>query len=240
MLFLHRHGVEILDASSSSGSRKAFQGTGYKLGQTPSDTETIPGAPAPSQPAQVTLKLWQDGFSLDDGDLRGYTDPRNKDFLESVRRGEIPHELRRGNSEVHVTMEDHRMETYSRTADRRHVRAFTGQGYTLGSPAPATIGAPLAEDQKVNEAHARRMVPLDETQPVTNIQIRLADGSRLVGRFNHGQTIGEVRSYIVAARPQYASRSFALLSTFPSRELEDSQTLSDAGLLNSAIMQRLI
>lgn len=187
----------------------------------------------------MTLKLWRDGFSLDNGELRAYTDPANKDFLESIRRGEIPHELRKGNSEIHVLMEDHRMEQFTKTAERGPVKAFSGQGYTLGSPTPATIGAPLAEDKKVNEAHARKVVPLIEGQPITNIQIRLADGSRLLGQFNHEHTIGQVRSYIIAARPQYETRSFALLSTFPSRELQDTQTLSEAGVLNSAIMQRL-
>lgn len=72
-----------------------------------------------------------------------------------------------------------------------------------------------------------------------SLQIRLADGSRLIGQFNHNHTIGEVRSFIIAARPQYETRPFALLSSYPSKELNDSQTIEDAGILNSAIMQKL-
>lgn len=42
------------------------------------------------------------------------------------------------------------------------------------------------------------------------------------------------------ARPQYASTNFALLTTFPSKELtEDGQTIDKAGLLNASILQRL-
>lgn len=46
--------------------------------------------------------------------------------------------------------------------------------------------------------------------------------------------------YVFSARPQYSGRPFALLTTFPSKELtEETQTIEKAGLLNAAIMQRL-
>lgn len=38
-------------------------------------------------PSDVVLKLWREGFSLNDGPLRAYQDPENRDFLDSVRRG---------------------------------------------------------------------------------------------------------------------------------------------------------
>lgn len=96
-----RHGVEIIDSGGpSSSSRNAFCGTGYKLGQTDDDSVAVPGAKTNETPVQVTLKLWRDGFSLNDGDLKEYTDPSNKDFLDSIRRGEIPQELRQGSAEV--------------------------------------------------------------------------------------------------------------------------------------------
>ena len=37
----------------------------------------------------VVLKLWKSGFSLDEGDLRNYSDPGNSLFLESIRRGYV-------------------------------------------------------------------------------------------------------------------------------------------------------
>jgi len=238
---VREHGVEILEPSAGSSHSSSFRGTGYKLGQTATDTEKIPGAPEPSRPEQVTLKLWRDGFSLNDGELRHYTDPSNRDFLDSIRRGEIPSELRQGTSEIHLAMEDHRMEGYKLDSQTKFTRAFTGQGHTLGSPTPAAVGAPSVQEKDcaVNEARAKTDLGVDSSQPTTNIQIRLADGTRLVGQFNHGHTIGQVRSYIVTARPQYETHPFALLSSYPSRELKDSETLAEAGLLNSAIMQKL-
>lgn len=40
-----------------------------------------------AQKVQILLKLWSNGFSLDDGELRPYSDPTNAQFLESVKRG---------------------------------------------------------------------------------------------------------------------------------------------------------
>lgn len=71
------------------------------------------------------------------------------------------------------------------------------------------------------------------------LQIRLADGSRLTGRFNHIHTVNTVRNYIVAARPNYQNQEFMILGSFPPKELTNGeQTLKDAGLLNATILQR--
>lgn len=47
----------------------------------------IPGAREPEPPRAVTLKLWKTGFSLDDGPVRDYQDPTNKEFLDYIKRG---------------------------------------------------------------------------------------------------------------------------------------------------------
>lgn len=102
---------------------------------------------------------------------------------------------------------------------------------------------------------------MDATQPSTTIQIRLSDGSRLTGRFNLSHTIADLRLFITtyvnsakmqfhlnktifipcfSARPQYAAEVFSLLTTFPNKELTDAeQTIQGAGIMNSAITQRL-
>lgn len=111
--------------------------------------------------------MWKDGFSLDDGPLRPYADPANREFLDSVRRGEIPRELRQGtNNEVHLSMEDHHMESF-KLEERKSRKPFSGQGYTLGSPAPPVIGASRIEDHEVNEQQARTALGLDTSQPIT-------------------------------------------------------------------------
>lgn len=56
----------------------------------------------------LVCRLWQNGFSVNEGELREYTDPSNTEFLQSIRRGEIPHELRQGRAEVSTFLDKFR------------------------------------------------------------------------------------------------------------------------------------
>jgi UBX domain-containing protein 1 len=57
---------------------------------------------------------------------------------------------------------------------------------------------------------------------------------------NEDRTVGELREYISLSRPNLAATPFDLLTTFPSKVLEDDGvTLKSAGLLNAAVMLRL-
>ena len=40
-----------------------------------------------SNQVEKVLKLWKDGFSIDDGPLRGYGEPENEQFLNSIKKG---------------------------------------------------------------------------------------------------------------------------------------------------------
>lgn len=186
------------------------------------------------------LKLWKSGFSLDNGDLRSYQDPSNAQFLESIRRGEVPAELRRlaHGGQVNLDMEDHRDEDFVKP--KGAFKAFTGEGQKLGSTAPQVLSASSPAQQAENEAKASSSILIDESEPTTNIQIRLADGGRLVQKFNHSHRVSDIRLFIVDARPAMAATSFVLMTTFPNKELADeSQTLKEANLLNAVIVQRL-
>lgn len=89
-------------------------------------------------------------------------------------------------------------------------------------------------------SRANEELQTDDSQPTTMIQIRLADGSRVATRFNQTHTVDDIRRFIALARPAYANQRFTLLTTFPSKELQDgSVTIRDAGLLNAALLQRL-
>uniref|UniRef100_A0A8D2HYC2 NSFL1 cofactor p47 n=1 Tax=Urocitellus parryii TaxID=9999 RepID=A0A8D2HYC2_UROPR len=188
----------------------------------------------------VVLKLWKSGFSLDNGELRSYQDPANAQFLESIRRGEVPAELRRlaHGGQVNLDMEDHRDEDFVKP--KGTFKAFTGEGQKLGSTAPQLLNTSSPAQQAENEAKASSSILIDESEPTTNIQIRLADGGRLVQKFNHSHRISDIRLFIVDARPAMAATSFVLMTTFPNKELADeNQTLKEANLLNAVIVQRL-
>lgn len=87
------------------------------------------------------------------------------------------------------------------------------------------------------EKAAREALKVDESQPTSSVQIRLPDGSRMVVKVNHGHTVGDVRTYLAAARPDVGE--FVLQGAFPPKELkDDSATLEAAGLLGAALLLR--
>jgi len=235
--------VEQSGSGASGSGVKAFQGGGFKLGSDTAESVKVGGNELKRpEPRQFILKMWRDGFSLDDGDLRAYSDPNNREFLASVMKGSIPPELVKEakGGEVHVDMEDHREEEFVKPKVR--AKPFQGSGNVLGSIAPS-VAPPAANpslDPAQAESAAQEKVKLDSSQPVANIQVRLADGSRLVVKLNHNHTVADLRTYINTARPQYDGVEFLLLTTFPSKELTDSAaTIASAGLVGAAVMQRL-
>lgn len=233
-------------SSTSRGRSGVFSGVGYRLGQTADDHEQVTPAGGQSQQESsrlVRLCLYREGFTVDAGPLRAYSEPQHAEFLACVRRGEVPAELATRGGEVRVSLQDRRHEDCPAPQHRHH--AFSGKGHLLGSPTPPTVGvtAPVASDaadRAANQRAAQLAVQLDEAQPTTTIQFRLADGSRITGRFNHTHTVADLVAYVSRAEPLYQLQPFVLLTTFPSAELHDtSATLAAANLLNSTVMQRL-
>ncbi|XP_073960836.1 LOW QUALITY PROTEIN: NSFL1 cofactor p47 [Choristoneura fumiferana] len=241
------------EPATASRGRGAFSGTGYRLGQTADDHEPVAqtgpgrqGGGGAGGARSVRLRLYREGYTVDAGAVRPYTDPDHAEFLNCIRRGEIPPELS-GAGEVRVSLEDRRHEPAPRASAAP--QAFAGKGHMLGSPTPAVVGAPApaaapatpaaAEpDREANTAAAQEAVGLDTAQPITTIQFRLADGSRVAGRFNHAHTVADLRAFVRRAHP--GPRPFALLTSFPSAELSDEAvTVAQANLLNSTLLQRL-
>merc|ERR1712177_6761 len=109
--------------------------------------------------------MWRDGFSIDGGELRLYSDPASREFMASVMRGAIPAELVKEakGGEVHVDMEDHREEEFVR--EKVKAKPFQGSGNVLGSIAPAV--APPAADASLDPKQAAAKV--DSSKPVANI-----------------------------------------------------------------------
>ncbi|KAL2766718.1 UBX domain-containing protein 2B isoform 2, partial [Daubentonia madagascariensis] len=84
------HGaVPLNEATRASGDdkSKSFTGGGYRLGNSFCKRSEYVYGENQLQDVQILLKLWSNGFSLDDGELRPYSDPTNAQFLESVKRG---------------------------------------------------------------------------------------------------------------------------------------------------------
>merc|ERR1719381_173926 len=126
-------------------------------------------------------------------------------------------------------MEDHRQEEFVKPKVK--AKPFAGAGNVLGSIAPS-VAAPAANptlDPAAAEKSAQQKVNFIDANPVANIQVRLADGSRLIVKLNHDHTVTDLRIYINTARPQYEGVQYQLMTTFPNKELsDDSSSVSGA------------
>ncbi|XP_073055988.1 plant UBX domain-containing protein 4-like [Primulina eburnea] len=224
--------LENLQPSSSS---RSFTGTGRSL-----SGETVQTGPQQPESIVHNIVFWRNGFTVNDGPLRRLNDPENAPFLESIRKSECPKELEPADrrSSVHVNL-------IRREENRPEIEAprisFQGVGRTLGSnsatePVPETTGPATLH----GAPSPSQGLVVDRSQPSTAIQLRLADGTRMIARFNHHHTIADIRSFIDASTTR-GSRTYQLQSVgFPPKILSDhSQTIEQAGLLNSVVIQKL-
>ncbi|XP_042518907.1 plant UBX domain-containing protein 4 [Macadamia integrifolia] len=222
--------VESLHPSSSS---RSFTGTGRLL-----SGETVQTAPQPPEAIVHNIVFWTNGFSINDGPLRRFDDPENASFLKSIRNSECPEELEPADrsSAVHVNLI--RKEENFPEPQKQHV-PFQGVGRTLGGN--ATSAAPPGPSPPLNSAPPPSMgLVVDENLPSTSIQLRLADGTRMVARFNYHHTISDILAFIEASRPGGAGTYQLQTVGFPPKQLTDmTQTVEQAGLANSVIIQKL-
>ncbi|GMP66741.1 hypothetical protein CsSME_00026970 [Camellia sinensis var. sinensis] len=222
--------LENLHPSSSS---RSFTGTGRLL-----SGETV--SSAPQQPEVVTRNIifWSDGFTVDDGPLRRLDDPENASFLESISKSECPKELEPADRRTAVHVNLMRKEE-NFPIPEKHLLAFQGVGRTLSSTTTST--EPTVATTSFNTAPTPSMgLVVDDALPSTSIQLRLADGTRMVSRFNYHHTIRDIRTFIDASRPGGA-RTYQLQTVgFPPKQLTDlDQSIEQAGLANSVVIQKL-
>lgn len=189
-------------------------------------------------PADTTIRLWKNGFTVNDGELRTYTDVANQRFLDSIKKGELPLELQKvfDKEEVAVKVDDKKNEIY--TSKQPLFHPFSGQGYRLGSATPRIISK---VKRNVEEIEKRRpTVTLNSLEPITSIQIWLADGTRIVQKFNISHRISHIRDFITSFQGPQGRCPFTLTTSLPFWELlDESLTLEEANLKNAVIVQRL-
>lgn len=235
-----------------------FSGGGHLLGGEDFDSRYIPDAENPDEePAIRRITFWRDGFSVEDGDLLRYDDPQHAGVLAELHAGRAPPSIL--NIEVGQPVE---LRIAKRTHENyvpppnRPTAAFTGSGNRLGSPVPgatpSSAGAgmpgsfpststPVPAAGGEDRASMQTRFEVDPNLPQTRVQVRLADGTRLTARMNLSHTVGDLRGFIDASRPENASRAYTVNMTFPNRVLDDEkQSIEKAGLANSVVVQRWV
>jgi serine/threonine-protein phosphatase 2A regulatory subunit B'/UBX domain-containing protein 1 len=225
---------------SSRSASTSFTGAARLL-----SGETVSSSPQQAQQDQPqvvmhTITFWMNGFTVDDGPLRRFDDPENRAFMESIAKSECPHELEPVDRKIRVHVDlVRREENY--TEPPKPKNPFLGVGRTLGASGSGTSSAePQAPPPQRNTAPApSRGLVVDPAVPVTSIQLRLADGTRLVSRFNNHHTVRDIRGFIDASRPG-GSKEYQLLTMgFPPKQLTElDQTIEQAGIANSVVIQK--
>lgn len=224
-------------AAAAGPSR--FRGTGVTLGGEGVESRSIPdpdGAlpTARGDPQERLLHIWQDGFSIDDGELRRFDDPANQADLQMIRSGRAPLHLMNVQRDQPVDVKLHQHDTPYKPPPKKY-KPFSGAGQRLGSPVPgagasstagATAGAGAAASSSSSSATtATQERVIDSSQPVVTIRIQLPDGSRLPARFNTTNTVGDIYGFIRSASSEISSRSWVLATTFPNKEHRDMDSV---------------
>lgn len=174
------------------------------------------------------LHIWNDGFSIDDGELRRFDDPQNRADLQMIREGRAPIHLMdvRLDQRVDVKLQQHN-EDYRPLP--RIYRPFGGEGHRLGSPVPgepAAVAQPAATSVTATATTSSSQDPatgVDDSQPTLMLRIQLPDGTRLPARFNTNQTVGDVYEFIQRSSPATSAREWVLSTTFPNKEHEEKE-----------------
>lgn len=225
---------------AAPAAARAFSGAGRRLDGTAAGAGGSGGADgvdAAAEPAAVphVVYFWDNGFSVDDGPLRSLEDPANRSFIETLQSGQCPRELAPADPNAPVNVNLVRKDgPYVEPPKPKYV-AFGGSGRTLGAsstaPAPAAPAAPAAAPSEFS---------VDDSKPTTRVQIRLADGQRVVARFNETHTIADVRNFIRIQQGSAAPAAFTLVTGPPAPKTldDDAATLKDAGLLGAVILQK--
>jgi len=189
----------------------------------------------PGRKADTNCKitLYSNGFTMNDGPFRAFSDPNNQQFIESLKNGRVPEELRGKFKEgLNVGLDDRTSEEYKEPPPPKYVE-FSGSGTSLGGGAPTSTA--------IQRDHSATIEPIkvDKSKPTTRIIIRLHDGKTQEAEVNLDTRVAAIFDYVWSLAP--VDGEFQLIAGFPPKPLTDvNQTVEEAGLEDSKITQRLV
>ena len=176
---------------------------------------------------KLKLKLYKNGFIINDGEFRDIKDPDNKKFMNEVEKGYIPNELvKKGYNDLGIEMEDNRDKDYEPPKEEKKFQAFTGMGKSISSV--NTEGLHVDKNATSN---------VDRNKPTCKVNIRLFNGEVASEDFNLTQTLQDVINFV---KKKSGSNNFALLDGFPPRPLTDyNKSIQELHLEGSLLTQRI-
>lgn len=229
--------------SNEEPSVNHFSGVGYKLGDTNNPSKPM-GLPEQTNKRlnKVTREItfWKDGFQVGDGKLYRYDDPSNASYLLDLNNGRAPMALLdvQYGQDVDVNVIKKLDEEYK--PPKRKLGGFHGHGNRLGSVVnpeyKSTVVVPKEASTKKESSEAPEE---DEPKGDFKVQIRLADGRRIVRYVNSTDSVSSLYDFVVSETA--VQRPFSLNTSFPVKNIDNSsKTIKEAGLINSVIVQRWV
>lgn len=217
------------------------------------DTESFAGGhksglavqyPGNTEKKALSIKSYSNGFIVDDGPFRPFSDPNNTRFMSDLRSGTVPDELRHlamnpeAGIQVSLSEIDAQFtESESRSTDQRvggtaeKAQPFAGQGRTLNQESPNK------PDMRAFSVDNFPNPPVGSDSAAV-IQIRLPGGQRISRTFASSTTGEQFRQYIATGLGMNEA-SILILSGFPPKPLEGDQlgvrTVEELGLSGSSV-----
>ncbi len=134
-------------------------------------------------------------------DFYDLNDPANQQLLEQIKTGLAPLEILKIKPGQKVSVKVAHEDT-DWTEPPKKLKPFHGEGRTLGGVASshvATTSMPGSfPESAAPPATSQLQITTDESKPITSLQVRLSDGTRLVARFNHTHTVQDLYSFVRA------------------------------------------
>jgi UBX domain-containing protein 1 len=233
------------EGSSSPGNQQKFDGVGYKLGDSATPSSQVGSksyAPKKLEKAVREITFWKDGFQVGDGKLYRYDDPANATYLSELNSGRAPLSLLNVEygQDVDVNVLKKLDEDFK--PPKKKIGGFHGQGQRLGSPISPDYEPPKPESPKEEKREEVKQEQEEEKQEGdASVQIRLADGRRIVRKFQSTAPVETIYAFVKAETIKTTTREFTLNYAFPVKSIDDlEQSIKDAGLVNSVVVQRWI
>ena len=136
-----------------------------------------------------------------------------------------------------IDLADKRGELYKEQQQPKNT-AFTGTGHSLQGPSTTTTSSinNINNNNTIDNAN-NKTIEIDNTKGTTSIQIRCSDGQRIIVTVNETHTVLDIRNHLNSVKP--SSFSYDFMTTFPQQIItNENQTVKEAGLLNSVIVQK--
>ena len=179
----------------------------------------------------ITITLYANGFTVNDGPFRDYRSPENQEFMANINQGRVPselHSLTQGRPAA-VSLQDRRSEEYQLPPPPKYV-AFSGKGESVSAISSQPVGT-----VNMNAPDP----PVEPSLPTTTVRIQFHNGQRKTLTVNLASPLQLLFEYVTFAAP--VAGNFHLVSGFPPKPLSNMwASVEDAGIAGSAVIQKLI